>query len=145
MRHPLLLVNKLKVAFTDTTDRFFVHILDPFDFRLMLLLGQIEKRQQDIQRHDILTPFLSLTLHQVHLYLVALVKLVLNWFCYLRLYAINAGLMHALGVENYARLLVSLADRAQRVLIGNQFLLLLSHALVQLRVDGVDVISVVTD
>ena len=145
MRHPFLLVDELQVAFTDTADRFFVHVLDPFNFGLMLLLGQVEKRQQDVQGHDVLAPFLSLALHQVHLYLVSLVKLVLNGFCYLGLNAINASLVHALGVENDARLLMSLTDRAQGVLIRNQFLLLLSHALVQLRVDGVDVISVITD
>ena len=111
----------------------------------MLLLGEVQKRQQDVQRHDVLTPFFSFALDQVHLDLVALVQFVLNWFCYLGLDAIYACLVHALGVQNDTGLFMPLADGAQGVLVGNEFLLLLGHALVELRIDGVDIISIVTD
>jgi hypothetical protein len=106
------LINKLEISFASAADRFFVHIFDPFNFGLMLLLGEVQQRQQNVQRHDILAPFFSFALHQVHLDLVALVQLVLNWFCYLGLDAIYAGLVHALGVQNDAGLFMSLADGA---------------------------------
>ena len=98
----------------------------------MLLLGEVKKRQQDVQRHDILAPLLSFALNQVHLYLIPFVKLILNRFCDLRFNTINTCLVHTLSVQDDARLLVSLADGAQGVLVGNEFLLLLSHTLVKL-------------
>lgn len=111
----------------------------------MLLLGEVKKRQQNIQGHYVLAPFLSFALNQVHLYLVPFIKLILNGFCDLLFNTVNACLVHALRVQDDARLLVTLADGAQRILICYQFLLLLGHALVKLRVNGIYIISIITD
>ena len=56
MSHPFYLVNELFVAISYTALRVFVHILDSFYIFRVLLIIQIQKRKQNMQRHDIFTP-----------------------------------------------------------------------------------------
>jgi hypothetical protein len=44
MCHPFLLINKLEIPFAGAADGFFVHIFDSFNFGLMLLLREVQKR-----------------------------------------------------------------------------------------------------
>jgi hypothetical protein len=64
--HPLDLVNKLEVVFANAADRLLVHVFDSLYIFLVLQLGEVEQREQDIARHDAATPLSRLAADHVH-------------------------------------------------------------------------------
>lgn len=54
--HPFDLVHELEVVLADAAYGIFVHVLNSFDIRRVLMLIQIEKRQKNLEWHDDFTP-----------------------------------------------------------------------------------------
>lgn len=138
MSHPLDLVHKLAVVVSDAADGLLVHVLDPLDVLLVLQLRQIQEGEQDLARHDAPAPFRCLAAHDVHRYLLPVLEHLLDRKRDIRLDAVDAGLVPALGGEDDAGVLLDVADRAEGVWDGDELGgsgFVLSHRLVQLRVD----------
>ena len=110
MSHPLYLVNKLLVAIAYTALRVFIHVLDSFYIFRVLLIIQIQKRKQNIQRHNILTPLSGFAHYKVNRNLFSILEHLLNRQSNLRLNTIDAGLMPALVGEDNARFLLDIAN-----------------------------------
>ena len=95
VRHPLLLVHELQVAFPKAALAVFIHVFDVFDFLLVLLDRQVEQGKQNVNRNDVLAPLLRLALHHVNRDLGSLDKFVLDRQGDLVFDAVNAGVVHA--------------------------------------------------
>lgn len=141
--HPLELVNELEVAFARTAYRLLVELLDAFDFVLVVTLRQVEQRQKDVQGDDDLAPLFGFALDDVDLDFVAGVEALLDWFGDLLLNTVDASLMQTLLRKYYARVALLEADGAFGVGVCNQLVALYGHALVQLRIDRINLVPII--
>jgi len=54
--HPLFLIDELQVPLSDATHRIFIEVFDHFNLVLVLLAREIQERQQNVARNEVLTP-----------------------------------------------------------------------------------------
>jgi len=145
--HPLDLINILEVVLTYATLGLLVHVFDALDVFGVLVVRQVEQGQQDVERHDVFAPLGSFAHDEIDGYLLPILQLLLYGQGDLGLYAIDASLMPAQVRQDDTRLFLDVTDRAESIWNGNELrvprfpLALLLHCFIELRVDGLDLVS----
>ena len=120
LSHPLDLVEELEVVFTFAADRRLVHVHNALYVFGVIILREVEKRQQHVQGHNVFAPLSSLAEHQVDRDFLAVLQFLLNGQGDFGLDAIYTGLMFAVSGQYDATFLFDVADGAESVLDGNE-------------------------
>lgn len=139
VRHPLDLVHILVVVLSKAALGRLVHVFDSLDVFGVLVVRQVQQRQDNIAWHDILAPFGCLAHHKVYGDLLMVFQHLLYRKSDLRLNAVDAGGVAAQVCQDDARLLLRVAHGAQGIRYGDQLrghgiLIILLHRFVQVGV-----------